>query len=135
MKRTRRRVGMVIVLLASLSGSLFLVLQAFQDNLMFFYTPSDLSEQDLTGKPFRLGGIVKPKSVSRHQSITTFTIISDPLSSVSVIVTYQGVLPDLFREGQGIIVQGHLQTNGTFKAKTVLAKHDEIYKPPSYSQE
>ena len=130
MKHARRRLWMAIVLLTSVSVAVVLVLQAFQNSLMFFYTPTDLAEQGMKPGSFRLGGIVKPQSVRRDNAVTAFTIITDPSSADFVHVTYQGVLPDLFREGQGIVAQGSLDSEGVFKATRVLAKHDEVYKPP-----
>ena len=130
MKYARKRLWMAIVLLASLSVAVVLVLQAFQSSLMFFYTPTDLAEQGMKQGSFRLGGIVKPQSVRRNNAITAFTVITDPSSADFIHVTYQGILPDLFREGQGIVAQGSLDSEGVFKATRVLAKHDEVYKPP-----
>jgi cytochrome c-type biogenesis protein CcmE len=115
--------------MALLTASTLLVLNAFQDSLVFFFSPSDLAAKEIgPDRRFRLGGLVEPGSVQRRSgSVTVAFRITD--GSTTVPVTYSGVLPDLFREGQGIVAEGHLR-NGVFEAKSVLAKHDETYMPP-----
>ena len=105
-------------------GTILIVLQ---DNILFFYTPSEILEKDLKqDEKVRLGGLVEENSVARNDTKINF-IITDLKKNIEV--TYEGILPDLFREGQGVIVKGYLQNN-IFKATEVFAKHDENYMPP-----
>ena len=105
-------------------GTILIVLQ---DNILFFYTPSEILEKDLKlNEKVRLGGLVKENSITRNDTKINFTITD---LKKNIEVTYEGILPDLFREGQGVIVKGYLQNN-IFKATEVLAKHDENYMPP-----
>ena len=105
-------------------GTILIVLQ---DNILFFYTPSEILQKDLKqNEKVRLGGLVKENSVMRNDTKINFTITD---LKKTIEVTYEGLLPDLFREGQGVIVKGYLQNN-IFEATEVLAKHDENYMPP-----
>ena len=105
-------------------GTILIVLQ---DNILFFYTPSEILEKDLKlNEKVRLGGLVEENSITRNDTKINFTITD---LKKNIEVTYEGILPDLFREGQGVIVKGYLQNN-IFKATEVLAKHDENYMPP-----
>ena len=105
-------------------GTILIVLQ---DNILFFYTPSEILQKDLKqNEKVRLGGLVEENSVTRNDTKINFTITD---SKKTIEVTYEGLLPDLFREGQGVIVKGYLQNN-IFEATEVLAKHDENYMPP-----
>ena len=105
-------------------GTILIVLQ---DNILFFYTPSEILEKDLKqDEKVRLGGLVEENSVARYDTKINFTITD---LKKTIEVTYEGILPDLFREGQGVIVKGYLQNN-IFEATEVLAKHDENYMPP-----
>ena len=105
-------------------GTILIVLQ---DNILFFYTPSEILEKDLKqDEKVRLGGLVEENSVARNDTRINFTITD---LKKTIEVTYEGILPDLFREGQGVIVKGYLQNN-IFEATEVLAKHDENYMPP-----
>ena len=105
-------------------GTILIVLQ---DNILFFYTPSEILEKDLKqDEKVRLGGLVEENSVARNDTKINFTITD---LKQTMEVTYEGILPDLFREGQGVIVKGYLQNN-IFEATEVLAKHDENYMPP-----
>ena len=105
-------------------GTILIVLQ---DNILFFYTPSEILQKDLKqNEKVRLGGLVEENSVTRNDTKINF-IITDLKKNIEV--TYEGILPDLFREGQGVIVKGYLQNN-IFKATEVFAKHDENYMPP-----
>ena len=105
-------------------GTILIVLQ---DNILFFYTPSEILQKDLKkDEKVRLGGLVEENSVARNDTKINF-IITDLKKTIEV--TYEGILPDLFREGQGVIVKGYLQNN-IFEATEVLAKHDENYMPP-----
>jgi cytochrome c-type biogenesis protein CcmE len=114
-----------MVLLAAAVG---LVLAAFEDNLVFFNSPTDVQEKKVASNArFRLGGLVEEKSVVRQGTLTTFRVTD---MRHSVLVRYDGLLPDLFREGQGVVTEGRLGDDGVFVASTVLAKHDENYMPP-----
>jgi cytochrome c-type biogenesis protein CcmE len=105
-----------------------LALTAFRDNLVFFYSPSDvLADHINPGRAIRLGGMVEKDSV-RHQGDVTEFRVTDTANTIGV--TYRGVLPDLFREGQGVVTEGTLSPDGHFVAREVLAKHDEKYMPP-----
>ena len=106
-----------------------LILTAFRDNLIFFYSPSDIMGREIGETRFRLGGIVQENSVIRsHDGLTIDFSITD--NHYAIPVTFTGILPDLFREGQGIVAQGYLSSDGIFIAESVLAKHDENYLPP-----
>lgn len=129
---TPRQKRMIVVglILAGVSVASFLALTAFQKNLLYFYTPSQVAAGEAPkGYPFRVGGLVVPGTVHRASNGTTvrFTVSDGP---ASVPVVYTGILPDLFREGQGIISIGQLNAQGVFEASEVLAKHDENYMPP-----
>ena len=127
MTRKRRRLIVVLAGMALLSGAVGLVLSALDENLSYFYQPSELSAAPLD-RTFRLGGLVEEGSVERQADGVTVTFrITDLAESVPVV--YRGLLPDLFREGQSVITQGTLGPDGTFVAREVLAKHDETYMP------
>jgi len=106
-----------------------LVLTAFEDNIVFFYSPTDIAEKALRpGQTVRVGGLVQADSVKKaSDGVTTEFVITDTNKTISV--RYAGLLPDLFREGQGVVTQGSLGPDGTFVASEVLAKHDENYMP------
>ena len=130
MTRKRKRLLVVLLALGMLGIASALVLFAFNDNLVFFMSPSDLASK---GAPetrrLRLGGLVETGSVAREADGRTIDFrITDGNSAVPVV--FSGLLPDLFREGQGVVVEGALGRNGVFNADTVLAKHDERYMPP-----
>ncbi len=127
MTRKRRRLYTLIAGIMVLGTATALVLVAFQDNLVFFYSPSDLKEKELpAGRQFRLGGLVQEDSVERGGAVVRFTVTD---LNETVPVSYQGILPDLFREGQGVVAEGSLNDRGVFVATNVLAKHDENYMP------
>ena len=127
MKRKHRRVLLVLVSLGLVGAGAALVLTAVEDSLVFFYTPADLEDRDVElDQRFRLGGLVEEGSVSQTGSTTMFRV-TDFTSTVPV--SFNGVLPDLFREGQGVVAEGSLQADGTFVASQVLAKHDDNYMP------
>ncbi len=127
MKRKHRRLMVVAVLLGLLGSAAALVLNAVEDSLVFFYTPSDLAERPSPPeKLFRLGGLVEEGSV-RTEGATTFFTVTD--LNRTIPASYTGVLPDLFREGQGVVAEGTLGADGRFTASEVLAKHDETYMP------
>ena len=126
--RKRRRLWVVVIALALLSVAAALILTAFRDSIVFFYTPSELAEKPQpAGRAMRLGGLVEDGSVSRRGDIITFTITD---LKTALAVTYKGILPDLFREGQGVVAEGTLGADGVFQARQILAKHDETYMPP-----
>ncbi len=124
----RRRLWLVIVGMVTLGIATGLVLFAFQDSLLFFYSPTDVVEKGVPpDRRFRLGGLVEEKSVVRDGVTVTFRITD--LNEV-IPVRFTGMLPDLFREGQGVVAEGKLDGDGVFVASSVLAKHDENYMPP-----
>src|SRR5687768_11499331 len=101
---------------------------AFQENLVFFFTPSQVAAQEApVGRTFRIGGMVEKGSVKREGVEVRF-VVTDTVKTISVV--YKGQLPDLFREGKGVVAQGQLGADGVFAAREVLAKHDENYMPP-----
>lgn len=131
MTRKRRRLTVVFLgglLLATASA---LVLTAFEDSIVFFHTPTDIAtKKDLqSDRRLRLGGIVKEKSWSKKSDGLTHDFVVTDLTH-EIRVAYKGIIPDLFREGQGVVVEGRLLPDGNFRADEVLAKHDENYTPP-----
>ena len=108
-----------------------LVLNAFQSNLVFFFTPTQVASNEAPrGRPFRIGGLVESGSLKRSSDSLTVTFnVTDTAKTIPVV--YTGLLPDLFKEGKGVVAQGALQPDGTFRASEVLAKHDENYMPPA----
>ena len=130
MKARQKRLMLVVVGVALLGGAVALVLSAFQQNLVFFHTPTEVAEGKApTGRTFRIGGMVEGGSIKRDSDgITVRFAITDTARSIPV--SYKGPLPDLFKEGKGAVVQGKLGTDGVFTASEVLAKHDENYMPP-----
>jgi cytochrome c-type biogenesis protein CcmE len=133
MTRKQRRAVLVGTCLAVLGLAVGLVLFALRDSIVFFYTPSEIAEKHLgTGQRFRLGGLVENGSVKRGEGTTVSFVITDKRSALPV--TFTGVLPDLFREGQGVVAEGMLNPDGVFRADSVLAKHDENYMPPEVAK-
>ncbi len=127
MTRKRQRLTIVLTGMVLLSGAVAQVLAALDENLSYFYSPSDIAGAP-QGRSIRLGGLVEENSVSRQADGATVTFrITDTVKVVAV--TYKGLLPDLFREGQGVITEGTLGPDGVFVAREVLAKHDETYMP------
>ncbi len=118
------------LIVAGTTIALVLALNAFQSNLLYFVSPSEVNAGEApVGKPFRVGGLVVEGSVIRpDDSLTVRFDVTDTLHSVPI--QYSGILPDLFRDGQGVVVKGKLNTDGVFEATEVLAKHDENYMPP-----
>ena len=114
--------------MAVLALALGLVLNAFRDSIVFFSTPSEVAEKHIgAGKRFRLGGLVQPGSLARGDNLQATFVVTD--GNATIPVNYRGALPDLFREGQGVVAEGKLNDVGAFVADTVLAKHDETYMP------
>ncbi|HEU0290726.1 MAG TPA: cytochrome c maturation protein CcmE [Burkholderiales bacterium] len=130
MKPRQKRIAMVAGGLAALAVAAALVLSAFQQNLVFFFTPSQVAANEAPqGKTFRIGGMVETGSVKRQpDGLTVRFMVTDTAKSIPV--TYRGALPDLFREGKGVVAQGRVGADGMFVANEVLAKHDENYMPP-----
>ncbi len=128
MKPRYKRTAMIVGGVAAISLAAYFFLNAFQSNLVFFFTPTQVgageAPQDRT---FRIGGLVKEGSVKRD-NLTVAFVVTDSLKDVPV--SYTGILPDLFREGKGVVAQGQLGADGHFTASEVLAKHDENYMPP-----
>ena len=128
MTRKQKRLSLILGGLAILGLAAGLVLYALSDTITFFHTPSDLADTHVQpGQRIRLGGMVETGSVKKGPGTVTSFAVTDTLKTVTV--TYDGILPDLFREGQGVVTEGKLQTDGSFVADTVLAKHDENYMP------
>ena len=130
MKPRQRRFLWIGAGVAVLGVAVALVLNAFQSNLVFFFTPTQVAENEAPrGRPFRIGGLVESGSLKRSTDSLTVTFnVTDTAKTIPVV--YTGLLPDLFKEGKGVVAQGALQTDGTFRASEVLAKHDENYMPP-----
>jgi cytochrome c-type biogenesis protein CcmE len=128
MTRKQRRLTLICGALAVLAIAAGLVLNALRDSIVFFSTPSMVAEKHIgPGKRFRLGGLVQPGSLKRGDNLAVNFSVAD--GSATLPVAYTGILPDLFREGQGVVAEGALDGSGTFRADTVLAKHDETYMP------
>jgi cytochrome c-type biogenesis protein CcmE len=129
MTRKQQRLSLLALGMAALAGATALVLVAFNDNLVFFYSPSDLKAKAVgVDRRVRIGGLVEAQSVSRSADGRGVSFrITDGATDVAVV--YQGLLPDLFREGQGAVAEGKLRPDGVFAASSVLAKHDENYMP------
>ena len=131
MTRKKRRLYMLLLALLGLGTATALTLTAFQDNLVFFFSPSDLQTKvaEVKDRSFRLGGLVEEGTVKRlPDGVSVEFRVTDGVAGVPV--AYRGQLPDLFREGQGVVAEGKLRPDGTFMAREVLAKHDENYMPP-----
>ena len=130
MKPRHKRFAAIAVGVAALGAAAALVLSALNKNLVFFFTPSQVAANEAPQlRDFRIGGLVVPGSLQRQpDSLTVQFIVTDTARSIPVV--YRGTLPDLFREGKGVVTQGHLGPDGVFQASEVLAKHDENYMPP-----
>ncbi len=128
--KRRQRLILVSLMLAGVSLAVIFGVNAFRQNLMLFHSPTDVAAGSVDpGTRFRVGGMVVDGSVKRgEQDLAVKFQVSDTVEVVTI--SYKGILPDLFREGQGIVAQGKLDQNGTFVASEVLAKHDENYMPP-----
>jgi len=131
MKPRHKRMAMIAGGLVALGVTAAFVLAAFQENLVFFFTPSQVAANEVPqGRSFRVGGMVTPGSVKRQaDGVTVQFVVTDTAKNVPVV--YRGLLPDLFREGKGVVTQGKLGPDGVFYASEVLAKHDENYMPPA----
>ena len=130
-KKKTNRFYFIFLILVSISLALFFVLKALNDKIVFFYTPTNLSEDsDIIGENIRVGGLVLENSIKySNDGLRVSFVITDNKNMIDVF--YSGILPDLFREKQGVVVEGNfLKSKKTFNAKKVLAKHDENYMPP-----
>ena len=128
--KRKQRLLFVTLIVIGIGAAVALALSAFQENLLYFYTPTQVAEGEAPqGRAFRVGGLVEAGSVKRESDgLTVHFTVTDTAKSIPI--TYKGILPDLFREGQGIVAMGRLDTNNQFVADEVLAKHDENYMPP-----
>jgi cytochrome c-type biogenesis protein CcmE len=128
MTRKQRRLALVGTGLAIVAAAVALALSALKDSIVFFNSPTDVVEKQVApGTRIRLGGLVKPGSVVRGDNLAVRFEVTD--GNRAIEVRYQGILPDLFREGQGVVTEGALDASGIFRADSVLAKHDETYMP------
>jgi cytochrome c-type biogenesis protein CcmE len=126
--RKQKRAALIMAGVALLGIAAGLVLYALNDTIVFFYTPSELASKNVTlGQRFRLGGLVEAGSIVKGEGMTVSFTVTDMIKAIPV--SYKGQLPDLFREGQGVVTEGRLDGTGKFIADTVLAKHDETYMP------
>jgi cytochrome c-type biogenesis protein CcmE len=133
MTRKQRRLTLIGGAVAVLAIAAALVLNALRDSIVFFSTPSMAAEKHIPpGKRFRLGGMVRQGSVVRGDHLAATFDVTD--GAATLPVTYQGILPDLFREGQGVVAEGAIDEGGVFRADTVLAKHDETYMPKDVAE-
>ncbi len=128
MKRKHKRLTFAAITLLLLGFATFLILTAFEDNIVFFYSPTELINKNVSdGRHIRIGGLVEDGSVKKNEGTIILFRVTDLKSTINV--SFKGLLPDLFREGQGVVAEGKLD-NGVFIASSVLAKHDENYMPP-----
>src|SRR5689334_16148774 len=132
MKPRNKRLALIVGIVAAVGVAVALVLNAFQSNLVFFYSPSQVAAKEApVGRTFRLGGMVTNGSLQRD-GLTVRFLVTDTVQTIPV--RYQGILPDLFKEGKGVVAQGQVGADGVFVAREVLAKHDENYMPPEAAE-
>ena len=132
MKRRHRRITFIFVGLAALGLAAFLAASAFRNNLVFFFSPTQVAAKEApVGRTFRIGGLVQEGTLKRDGLNVQFTVTD---TAASIPVVYNGILPDLFKEGRGCVAQGKISADGVFHAEQVLAKHDENYMPPEAGQ-
>src|SRR5437667_2638891 len=134
MKKRHKRVVFIFACLAAIGLATWLVLGAFRNNLVFFFSPTQIATKEApVGKTFRIGGLVQDGTLKRdNDGLTARFTITDTAKTIPVV--YKGILPDLFKEGRGCVAQGHVGSDGVFYADQVLAKHDENYMPPQAGQ-
>ena len=133
MTRKQRRATFIVIAIGVLSLAVLLVAVALRDTIVFFHTPKEVAEKNIPpGQRIRLGGLVADGSLKRGVGTSVEFTITDTIKTIPV--SYTGVLPDLFREGQGVVAEGKLDASGRFLADTVLAKHDENYMPPEVAK-
>lgn len=130
MKRRHKRIGIILVGLAGLGIATYLVASAFRQNLVFFFSPTQVAAKEAPiDRTFRIGGLVQDGTLKRDpDGLTVRFTVTDTAASIPVV--YKGILPDLFKEGRGCVAQGKIGADGVFQADQVLAKHDENYMPP-----
>src|SRR5882762_9811121 len=130
MKRRHKRIAFILAGLAGLGIAVALVLSAFQNNLVFFFSPSQVASKEAPiGRTFRIGGLVEKGTLKRDSDgLTVRFTVTDTAKSIPIV--YKGILPDLFKEDRGCVAQGRVESDGIFYADQVLAKHDENYMPP-----
>lgn len=132
MKRRHRRIAFIFAGLAGLAIAAYLVASAFRNNLVFFFSPTQVAAKEApVDRTFRIGGLVQEGTLKRDGLNVQFTVTD---TAASVPVVYNGILPDLFKEGRGCVAQGKIGADGVFHAEQVLAKHDENYMPPEAGQ-
>ena len=134
MKRRHKRIAFILVGLAGLGIATYFVASAFRNNLVFFFSPTQVAAKEAPiNRTFRVGGLVQDGTLQRDKDgLTVRFIVTDTVANVPVV--YKGILPDLFKEGRGCVAQGRIGTDGVFQADQVLAKHDENYMPPEAGQ-
>ncbi len=130
MKRRHKRIGIIVAGLVGLGIAAFLVANAFRNNLVFFFSPTQVAAKEApVNRTFRIGGLVEEGTLQRdNDGLTVRFTVTDTAASIPVV--FKGILPDLFKEGRGCVAQGRLGDDGVFRAEEVLAKHDENYMPP-----
>jgi cytochrome c-type biogenesis protein CcmE len=130
MKRRHKRISFIVVGLGGLAIAAYLVASAFRNNLVFFFSPTQVAAKEAPlDRTFRIGGLVQEGTLKRdNDGLTVRFIVTDTAASIPVV--YKGILPDLFKEGRGCVAQGKIGADGVFQADQVLAKHDENYMPP-----
>jgi cytochrome c-type biogenesis protein CcmE len=130
MKPRHKKLALIVLVVAGLGVAVALVLNAFNSNLVFFFSPTQVAAGEApTNRAFRIGGLVEEGSIKRQaDGLTTRFVVTDTAKTIPV--TYTGILPDLFKEGKGVVAEGRLGADGLFAANQVLAKHDENYMPP-----
>lgn len=134
MKRRHKRIIFIVCSLAALGLATWLVLGAFRNNLVFFFSPTQVAAKEApVGRTFRIGGLVQDGSMKREaDGLTIRFVMTDTANNIPV--SYKGILPDLFKEGRGCVAQGRVGPDGVFYADTIMAKHDENYMPPEAAQ-
>jgi cytochrome c-type biogenesis protein CcmE len=130
MKPRHKKLALIAVVVAALGVAVVLILNAFNSNLVFFFSPTQVANGEApTSRAFRIGGLVEEGSIQREaDGLTVRFVVTD--TAMTIPVTYTGILPDLFKEGKGVVAEGKLGSDGLFSASQVLAKHDENYMPP-----
>jgi cytochrome c-type biogenesis protein CcmE len=130
MKTRHKRIVFIVVALAGLGLAAWLVLGAFRQNLVFFFSPTQIATKEApVGRTFRIGGLVQNGTLKRdNDGLTVHFTVTDTANSIPVV--YKGILPDLFKEGRGCVAQGRVGSDGVFYADQIMAKHDENYMPP-----
>jgi cytochrome c-type biogenesis protein CcmE len=130
MKSRHKKLMVIVLALSGIGIATALILNAFQSNLVFFFTPTQVTKGEApSGRAFRIGGLVEKGSLKREtDGLTSHFVVTDTAQSMNVV--YKGILPDLFKEGKGVVAEGKLGADGQFTATQVLAKHDENYMPP-----